>query len=56
MLPIPAVPGSPDNNNDDNGGEVLGPLVKSHVDLAKTVHKWLLSVLLFVIFLLAFLE
>ena len=56
MLPVPAVPGNPDNNNDDNGGEVLGPLVKSHVDLAKTAHKWLLSVLLFVIFLLAFLE
>ena len=56
VLPVPAIPGNQDDNDDDDGGEVSGPLVESHVDLVKMVCTWLLIVLLLFIFLLTFPE
>ena len=56
VLPVPAVPGTLDDNDDNDGGEVSGPLVESHIDLVKMACKWLLIVLLPFTFLLMFPE
>ena len=56
VLPVPAVPGNLDDNDDDDGGEVSGPLVESHIDLVKMACKWLLIVLFLFIFLFMFPE
>ena len=42
------LPGDANDDDDDDGGDVSGPMIESHVDLAKTVCKWLVSLLFYV--------
>ena len=41
------LPGNADDDDDDDGdgGDISSPMVESYVDLAKTVRKWLVSVI-----------
>ena len=39
VLPVPTI--SSNKDDDDDRGDILGPMVESNVDLVKTIHKWL---------------
>ena len=39
VLPVPTI--SSNKDDDDDRGDILGPMVESHVDLVKTICKWL---------------
>ena len=41
VLPVPTISSNKYNDDDDDGGDISGPMVESHVDLAKTICKWL---------------
>ena len=56
VLPAPVVAGNDDDDDDDDGGDISNPMVKSHVDLVKTVCKWPCVLSLLTIYLFEFTE